>query len=86
MPKTDYRTRHIITRGLYIFAPFFTAVYNQERLILKTIYVVNNEILQKKSAVGACTACTYFFNEILTNRSLCRGSRVNGVFEIDLRC
>ena len=29
-----YRTRAIITRGLYIFAPFFSAVYNQERLIL----------------------------------------------------
>ena len=26
----------IITRGLYIFTPFFSAVYNQERLILQT--------------------------------------------------
>ena len=30
-----------------ITSPFFTAVYNQERLILETIYVVNKEILQK---------------------------------------
>ena len=29
------------------FTPFFTAAYNQERLILKTIYVVSKEILQK---------------------------------------
>ena len=33
----DYRTRAIITRGLYIFYPIFSAVYNQERLILQTI-------------------------------------------------
>ena len=31
-----YRTRAIITRGLYIFTPIFSAVYNQERLILQT--------------------------------------------------
>ena len=31
----------------YIFLPpFLTMVYNQERLILETIYVVNKEILQ----------------------------------------
>ena len=36
-----YRTRAIVSRGLYIFTPFFTAVYNQERLILETIYQVN---------------------------------------------
>ena len=29
--------RAIITRGLYIFYPIFSAVYNQERLILQTI-------------------------------------------------
>ena len=34
---SGYRTRAIITRGLYIFTPFFTAVYNQERLILVDI-------------------------------------------------
>ena len=28
------------------FTPFFTAVYNQDRLILQTIYVLNKEILQ----------------------------------------
>ena len=39
-----YRTRGIISRGLYIFTPFFTAVYNYEWLILETIYVVNKEI------------------------------------------
>ena len=39
----NYRTRAIITRGLYIFTPFFSAVYNQEQLILQTIYVQNKE-------------------------------------------
>ena len=38
-----YRTRAIKTRSLYIFYPFFSAVYNQERLILQTIYVLNKE-------------------------------------------
>ena len=33
----NYRTRAIITRGLHIFYPIFSAVYNQERLILQTI-------------------------------------------------
>ena len=27
-----------------MFTPFFSAVYNQERLILQTIYVLNKEI------------------------------------------
>ena len=31
---------------MYIFSPFFTAVYIVERLVLQTIYVVNKEILQ----------------------------------------
>ena len=46
--------RAIISRGLYIFTPFFSAVYIVERLILQTIYVLNKEILQflgLKSAV-----------------------------------
>ena len=47
MVRLTYRTRAIISRGLYIITTFFTAVYNQERLILETIYVVNREILQK---------------------------------------
>ena len=34
------------SRGLYIFTPFFNAVYIVEWLILQTIYVVNKEILQ----------------------------------------
>ena len=42
----DYRTRAIISRGLYIFYSFFAAVYIVERLILQTIYVLNKEILQ----------------------------------------
>ena len=42
----NYRTRNIISRGLYIFTPFFSAVYNQERLILQTIYVLNKENFQ----------------------------------------
>ena len=33
------------------FALFFTALYNQERLKIGTIYLVNQEIIQKKSAV-----------------------------------
>ena len=49
-----YCTRAIVTRGLYILTPFFTAVYIVERLVLQTIYVLNKEILQflgLKSAV-----------------------------------
>ena len=42
--NNNYRTRAFISRGLYIFTPFFSAVYNQERLILQTIYVLNKEI------------------------------------------
>ena len=34
-----YRMRAIISRGLYIFTPFFIAVYIVERLILQPIYV-----------------------------------------------
>ena len=33
-------------RGLYISYPIFTAVYNQEGLILQTIYILNKESLQ----------------------------------------
>ena len=44
-----YRSRAIISRGLYIFTLFFTAFYNQELLLLETIYVVNKEILKKKN-------------------------------------
>ena len=37
---------------LVFFTPFFTAVYNQERLILETIYVLNKQgNSSKKSAV-----------------------------------
>ena len=32
-------THAIITRGLYIFTPFFAAVYIVERLVLQTIYL-----------------------------------------------
>ena len=39
-----YRTRDIITRGLYIFYPIFSAVYDQERLILQIIKYINKEI------------------------------------------
>ena len=35
----------IISPGLYIFTPFFTAVYNQEQFILQTINILNKEIL-----------------------------------------
>jgi hypothetical protein len=49
--RMNYRTRAIISRGLYVFTPFFTAVYNQERLTLETIYVVNKETFQIKSGL-----------------------------------
>ena len=39
---SKYHTGVIISPGL-----FFTAVYNQEQVILHTIYVLNKEILQK---------------------------------------
>ena len=32
---SEYRTRAIITRGLYFFTPMFTAVYIWERFILQ---------------------------------------------------
>ena len=38
----NYRTRAIITRSLYFFTPFFTAVFIVERLLLQTAYVLNN--------------------------------------------
>ena len=44
--NVKYRTRAIITRGLYIFTPFFTTVFIVKRLVLQTIYVLNKEILQ----------------------------------------
>ena len=43
----SYSLRAIIGHGLYIFNPFFTAIYNQEWLLLQTIYVLNKEILQR---------------------------------------
>ena len=33
-----YRTRAIISRGLYISTPFFTAVYNQERVTMARVW------------------------------------------------
>ena len=41
--RSIYRTRAIISRGLYNFYPIFSAIYNQERLILQTICVLNKE-------------------------------------------
>jgi hypothetical protein len=44
--ELKYRTRAIITRGLYIFygTPFFSAVYNQERhLRRRQIYAIAQE-------------------------------------------
>ena len=41
-----YRTRAIISRGLYIFYPIFHCIFIVERLILQKIYVLNKEILQ----------------------------------------
>ena len=34
--KNIYRTRAIITRGLYIFYPIFTAVYIVERFVMQS--------------------------------------------------
>ena len=58
----------ILTSRVIPFTPFFTAVYNQERLILEIIYVVNKKVLQKnprfiiksgfKSRAGYNDACT----------------------------
>ena len=48
---TIYRIRAIISCGLYIFISFSCAVYNQERLILQTISVVNKENVGQESAV-----------------------------------
>ena len=49
--QNTYRRRAIITRGLYFFTPFFTAVYNQERLILQTTYVLKRGNSSKNAAV-----------------------------------
>ena len=38
--------RVIISIGLYIFIPFFTAIYIKERLVKQKIYVINKEILR----------------------------------------
>ena len=56
-----------------LFTPFLTAVYNQERSMLETIYIVNKEILQKnlrpiiksgfKSRAGNNGACTVTKND-----------------------
>ena len=46
-----YRTRAIISRGLYIFYPIFSAVYIQKRLILQTVYVLKSGNSSKISAV-----------------------------------
>ena len=37
-----YEMFAIISRGLYIFTPFITAVYIVERLLLQTAYELNN--------------------------------------------
>ena len=42
--KNIYRPRAIISRDLYIFTLFFSAVYNKDRLISQTIYVLNKKI------------------------------------------
>ena len=46
-----YRTHAIISRGLYIFTLFFTAVYIQKRLILQTVYALKCGNSSKISAV-----------------------------------
>ena len=46
MQYVQYRTRSIISRGLYTFHFIFTAAYIVERLVLHAIYVLNKEILQ----------------------------------------
>ena len=47
--KVYYCTHVIISRGLYVFTTFFTAVYIRKWLILQTIYVLNKDILQLNS-------------------------------------
>ena len=76
MLQFAYRTLAFISRGLYIFS----VVYNQELLILDTIYVVNKDILQKnlwfiiksgfKSRLdynGACTVYTQSYHMMNLN-------------------
>jgi hypothetical protein len=50
-----YRTRAIISLGLYIFTPLFTAAYIVERLVLQTILQCtkqgNSSIFSLKSMV-----------------------------------
>ena len=41
-----YRTSAITTQGLYIFYTIFTMIYIVECLVLRTIYVLNKEILK----------------------------------------
>ena len=38
-----YHKRAIISRGLYFFPAFFTAVYIVERLVLQTIYILTKQ-------------------------------------------
>ena len=47
----EYRTSTIISRGLYNFYPIIHFGLYSKRLILQTIYVLNKEILLKKSAI-----------------------------------
>ena len=51
------------------FTPFFTVVYNQERLILKTIYVVNKEI-QGDSYVATRSSRNHLVFSLVCTRQL----------------
>ena len=41
-----YHTSAITTQGLYIFYTIFTMIYIVECLVLRTIYVLNKEIIK----------------------------------------
>ena len=74
----NYRTSAIISRCLYFFTPFLTAVYNVEQLILQTIYVLNKEFLKllglkiavynQERVIMACIQYVSFFNFKLFTR------------------
>ena len=46
--KLIYRTRAIITRGLYFFTPIFTAVYILEQFILQSSWYIQENFLNLK--------------------------------------
>ena len=42
--RNSFNTCYIISHSLYIFYPIFSAIYNQDWLILQTIHVLNKDM------------------------------------------